>query len=350
MKTILFIFGGQSSENEISCISASSLLKNIDKTKFIPKMVGITKDGRWLLTEASVEDIKENKWHRNPSNIEVFLSVNPNKKGVFDIKNCKLPLFVPECIFPIMHGKFGEDGGIQGILEFSGISYVGSGITASAVCLDKSVTKKIIDKSKVRQAKYMAFDYTPGEITDREINDFFENKYPIFVKPANGGSSVGISKVNSIDEIKPSLELASTYDRRIVVEEGLVGREIEVAVVDGKIIRASRVGEIIADNKFYTYEEKYDKKSKSTVRIIDDLDETQELIIRKTAIEIFKTLGCRGLARVDFFLCDNGELVFNEVNTMPGFTEISMYPKLFMDMGYTYTEMITYIIQFSIKK
>lgn len=341
-KKVMIIFGGVSSEHEVSRISAASVIDHIDTDKYDVIKVGITRDGRWMQTEADTVDIVSGDWEKAAGNRDMYLMPGSGFAGLD-----------ADVAFPILHGRNGEDGRIQGFLQIAGIPFVGSDSTASAACMDKSITKAMVDQAEAcEQARCcVAHKGCDADEAAEVIDGFFDGQYPVFVKPANAGSSVGISKVKSGDDLKGALETAFAEDTKAVIEEGITGREIEVAVLGNSEPEASCIGEIFAANEFYDYTAKYDDIG-STTAIVDDLSEQMEGYIRETAVNIFKIMGCRGLARVDFFLSpgpsggyEDGILVFNEINTMPGFTKISMYPQLWEASGLGYSELIDKLIE-----
>ncbi|MBQ3465362.1 MAG: D-alanine--D-alanine ligase [Firmicutes bacterium] len=340
-KKLMLLFGGVSSEHEVSRTSAASVLEHIDTDKYELIKVGITKGGRWMRTDADSEAIADGSWENLEANDDVYLLPGGGFAGL-DV----------DVVFPLLHGRNGEDGRMQGFLAIAGIPFVGSDSTSSAACMDKAITKAVIDQAEVfEQAKCcIAHKGCDEEESAVVIGDFFEGRFPLFVKPANAGSSVGITKVKTLKELPEALRVAFAEDTKAIVEETIVGREIEVAVLGNDDPQASCIGEIISANEFYDYVAKYDDVGSET-SIVTDLPYTLEDQIRETAVQIFQIMGCRGLARVDFFLrkgpsgtYDDGELVFNEINTMPGFTKISMYPQLWGESGIPYGELIDRLI------
>lgn len=349
MKKVAVLFGGASSEYEISCKSASEVLKHLDLELYTPIKVGITKEGEWLYTEAPEEKICDGKWISEKSNRKIFLQLN-NKSSCFYLEKANgLEKLIIDCIFPILHGKFGEDGCIQGLLELLNIPYVGCGVATSAIGFDKAFTKEIVNELEIEQAKSLIIYENEKSIDEQvvQIKEFFINEYPLFVKPSKEGSSVGITKVTDSEMIKEALKTGYTYDNKLVIEKGVVGREVEVAVLGSREIKVSDVGEILTDD-FYSYDSKYGEKSAKTA-IVTDVD--REIIdeIRNAAFKIYKKLECTSLSRIDFFLREDGTFVFNEINTMPGFTTNSMYPKLWENNGITYKKLITQLINDSLK-
>lgn len=349
-KEILILFGGSGSEHEVSCMSAASVLDHIDREKYNIRTVGITKEGKWIETAAPAEKIKDGTWIRRINNREVYISPDRTFKGMRTLRGREYKL---DCVFPVLHGKFGEDGTIQGLLEISGIPYVGCGVLSSACAMDKVVTKALVGNLGIRQAKYCVTDrYTfssrPAEELSR-IERVFRDEYPLFVKPAGEGSSIGITKATTRKELLEGIEKAALADHKILIEEAIAGREMEVAVLGNRSPHASPIGEIFPGEEFYTYDAKYNNPISRT-EIVSNLLPTKECEMKDAAIAIYKILGCRGMARVDFFYSEDGEVVFNEINTIPGFTEISMYPMMWEAAGIGYTELIDRLIELAMEE
>lgn len=342
-KTVAVVFGGQSSEHEVSCVSATTIIKNINTEKYEVVMIGITKDGRWLQVK-DVADIESGAWRE--SKITAIISPDSAEQSILYIEGNTLTQKKIDVVFPALHGLYGEDGTIQGIFELAKIPYVGCGVLASAVSMDKLYTKIIVDTLHIRQAAYVP-------VLKRDLEDM-ENvlskveaklSYPVFVKPSNAGSSQGVSKAHDRQELKKALELAVQHDRKILVEETILGREIECAVLGGKEVKASGVGEILAAADFYDYEAKYNNPESRTV-ISPELPEGVEEKIREAAKAIFIAVDGAGLSRVDFFVeKDTNEVVFNEINTLPGFTSISMYPMLWAAAGIDTKKLVDTLIE-----
>lgn len=342
-KTVAVIFGGQSSEHEVSCVSATTIISNINKDYYDVIIIGITKDGRWLKVE-SVDDITSGMWKESKKT--AIISPDEGQKGVVIIENQKATLVKIDVVFPALHGLYGEDGTIQGLFELAKIPYVGCGVVASGVSMDKFYTKIIVDTLNIRQAKYVPVlkrDLTHMEDTIARVEEKLD--YPVFIKPSNAGSSKGVSKAHNREELISGLELAVQHDRKILVEETIVGRELECAVLGGSEPKASGVGEILAAADFYDYDAKYNNAESKTV-ISPELPEGVLEKIRESAIKIFTAVDGYGLSRVDFFLeKDTNEVVFNEINTLPGFTSISMYPMLWEAKGIGKPQLIEKLIQ-----
>lgn len=342
-KTIVILFGGQSSEHEVSRVSASTIISNIDEKKYFVIPVGITKEGKWMIYNGPVDNIKNGDWEKFGT--PAVLSPDATQKGILKLVGGKFKLIPVDVVFPVLHGNFGEDGTIQGLLELAKIPYVGCGVVASAVSMDKEFTKVIAKNAGIRQAKFVKF--TTDEIKNgKKCAARVEKKlgYPCFIKPANAGSSVGITKAHNADELIKGLEIAAEYDRKVLVEEGIVGQEVECAVLGNGEARASSVGEIFSAAEFYDYDAKYNN-SESRTAIPANLSEEKMKEIRKIALKVFKAVGGRGLSRVDFFVeKDTERVIFNEINTLPGFTAISMYPQLWADAGLPIKELIDELI------
>ncbi len=342
-KTIAVLFGGQSSEHEVSCISATTVISNINQNIFDIIMIGITKEGHWLKVN-TIEDIKSGAWKQGK--VTAILSPDTGQKGVLFIEDEKVANVKIDVVFPVLHGLYGEDGTVQGLLELANIPYVGCGVLASAVSMDKVYTKIIVDTLDIRQADYVVV--LKHELQDmNNIVKKVEKKlsYPVFVKPSNAGSSQGVSKAHDREELEKAVLLAAKHDRKILIEETIIGRELECAVLAADTVRASGVGEILAAADFYDYEAKYNSPESKTV-IEPELPEGAEERIREAAVKIFRAVDGFGLSRVDFFLQrDTNEVIFNEINTLPGFTSISMYPMLWKAKGIDKKELVEKLIQ-----
>ncbi|NLZ81476.1 MAG: D-alanine--D-alanine ligase [Clostridiales bacterium] len=342
-KTVAVLFGGQSSEHEVSCKSVITIEGNIDKDLYDVILIGITKEGKWLHVN-SIEEIRSGEW--KDGNEKAVISPDAVDKGIYFINGDTVRIQMIDVVFPALHGLYGEDGTIQGILELAKIPYVGCGVSASSIAMDKLYTKVIVDKLGIIQAKYVSILKSELKDMDASIKKVEATlSYPVFIKPSNAGSSRGVSKANNVDELIKGLNEAIKHDKKILVEETIVGRELECAVLGGEDCRSSGVGEILAASEFYDYDSKYNSKESKTV-VSPELPEGVEAEIRKASVDIFKVLDCYGLSRVDFFLTkDTNQVVFNEINTMPGFTEISMYPMLWEAKGIGKSQLIEKLIQ-----
>ena len=329
MIKVAVIYGGMSTEHDVSMVSAQNVIENLNASKYDIYKIEIAKNGEWL---------------------------NNGKK----IKNVVEILQKMDVVFPVLHGLYGEDGTIQGMLEMLKVPYVGCKVLASSVCMDKVYTKYILKNAKINQAKfvyiknentYVDDDLEEMDLQNDEIIDVVNKKlgFPVFVKPSNSGSSVGVTKANNGEELVRAIQTASQYDKKILIEETIVGKEVECAVLGNDEVKASTVGEIISAEDFYTYDAKYNNSESKTVipalipeKIIEE--------IRRCAIKAFKAVDGSGLARVDFFVeKDTNKVFLNEINTMPGFTEISMYPKLWEASGISYSELLDELIKLALQ-
>ena len=353
-KTIAVIFGGNSTEHEVSCMSALNVIAGIDKKKYDIFLIGITEDGRWLYVD-DAKYIKDGTW--KDSDVSAELSPDMGKKCVIvtspegEVED----VFVDIC-WPVLHGKNGEDGTIQGLLELAGIPYVGCGVLSSAVCMDKLFTKIIVDSLGIRQAKFVGFHTYKFLGSEEDMQECVEKveaqiPYPVFVKPSNAGSSCGISKAQNREELKAALRKASEVDSKVLCEEFIKGREMECAVLGGgmKKPEISGPGEILAAAEFYDYDAKYNNPDSATITDPDIPEETKQEI-REKAIKVFNAVDGYGLSRVDFFIREDGTVIFNEINTMPGFTDISMYPMLWKAAGMTQKELVQKLIDMAFER
>ena len=334
-QTIAIICGGRSSEHEISCLSAGGVLSGLDGSLFDAILIGITKSGNWVLLPNDYPLTIVNG--QLPTVDEKATPLVADVHG-FSVNGSSLKV---DAVFPVLHGPYGEDGTIQGFLETANIPYVGSGVMASAAAMDKSFSKIIFSSAGMRVADGVTVTENDWQTKVNEVS------YPCFVKPARGGSSRGTHKVKSASELDSALKDAFTYDRKVMIEKAVAGREIECAVLEsnGNLI-ASVVGEIVIDSKFefYDFEAKY-LDDATTVNVPAEITSDVSDEIRNNAIQAFKALGCSGLARVDFFYSEGGEVVINELNTMPGFTSTSMFPKLMEASGVTYQSLLTALLE-----
>ena len=349
--SLAVIFGGVSSEHEVSRMSVTSILENLSNERYEVHMVGITKEGRWLLYTGPVEDILSGAWEQGPVT-PAFLSPDPSVHGLVALRDGKAETIHVDVIFPALHGKNGEDGTIQGLFQLSGIPYVGCDTESSAICMDKAVTHSLLSSADIEQAHYLwfyadRFDAAPDTIKNK-IQARLD--FPVFVKPSNAGSSVGVSKVERFEDLDQAIRKAAREDKKVVVEEGITGQEVEVAVLGNRDCAASIVGEIGASAQFYDYDDKYINGTSQLyipARIPQEVSEK----IRQTAVRAYRLLGCSGLARVDFFVtAGDNRVILNEINTLPGFTSISMYPKLWMAMGLSYGELLDKLIELALQR
>lgn len=341
---VAVIFGGASSEHEVSRLSASSILENLNTEKFEIYKIGIRKDGSWWLFSGSTSLIPNGEWEASPDNRPCAILPGSSPRGIFLTEENRILSI--DVMFPVLHGKNGEDGTIQGLFELSGIPYVGCGVLSSSLCMDKAVTSTLLEAAGIPHAKFVWF-YTYEYDKNPDIYlEKCETKlgYPMFVKPANAGSSVGVTKAKDRESLLSAIEIAAKEDTKIMVEENIDGIEVECAVLGNTSPTASVVGEIVSGQDFYTYEAKYlDNTSQLFIpaRISKEASDT----IRETAVKAFLLLGCSGLSRVDFFVRHSDhKVLLNELNTLPGFTSISMYPKLFAASGLPYPQLLERLI------
>ena len=341
-KNVLVLFGGRSSEHEVSCVSATTVISNMDKEAYEVYAVGITKEGRWVLVD-SVDAMKDGTW--TGSNKKAMLSPDTTEKALYVFENGEMKKITIDVAFPVLHGLNGEDGTVQGLFELAGIPYVGCGVLASAVSMDKLYTKVIVDTLGICQARYVAV--YKDEIKNTAVYEKIETElgYPVFVKPSNAGSSRGVSKAANREELIAGLAEAANHDRKILVEETIYGRELECAVLGDGDVKASGIGEVLAAAEFYDYEAKYHNAESKTV-ISPELPAGKEEEIREAAVRIFKAVDGQGLSRVDFFMeRETNRIIFNEINTLPGFTSISMYPMLWGAKGIDKPALISRLLE-----
>ena len=345
------IFGGRSGEHEISLMSATSVIKAIDKEKFIPVLIGITKEGNWLLYDGPVDKIENGSWQQIA---EAALAADPQKYAltILGSGGKSLKDWI-DFALPILHGPYGEDGTIQGLFEMADIPYGGCGVLGSAAAMDKALAKEVFAKESLPICRHLNLykeDFL--ENTERVI-DRVEKflPYPIFVKPANMGSSVGITKAKNTEELKAAIKEAIKYDRRLVLEEGLDCREIETGVLGNYAPTAGAVGEILPSDEFYSYKAKYFDGGQSKMCIPADIPTEIAEELKAIAVEAYKLLDCAGFARVDFFLeKGTNKIYINEINTIPGFTKFSMFPLLWAEVGVPYPELIERIIKLGFER
>lgn len=341
------IFGGMSTEHEVSMSSGQSIVENLDVNKYNIFPILIDKNGDWFEYKMAEDTIDD-------TNINIKLY------NMQEIKNITKFLKKMDVVFPVLHGKYGEDGSIQGMLQMLKIPYVGCGILASSIGMDKVYTKIMIEKAGIKQAKYCYIrkinnkyfyvkeNFDEEQKSIEELCKTVEEKLklPVFIKPANFGSSIGISKAETLEEVKMGIETAGRFDDKILIEENITGKEIECSVLGkGENIIASCTGQILPADKFYTYDAKY-KNENSKIIIPSKIDCEKE--VQKIAIKAFKAIDANGISRVDFFVTENNEIYLNEINTMPGFTNISMYPKLWEKSGIKYKELLDKLIDLAV--
>ncbi len=343
-KTVAILFGGESSEYEVSCVSAANVAENLNKDLYTPVLVGITKDGKWWIFDGSTDDLRNHVWQDKRALLKPAV-ISPCKAhhGIvaFDGANGSFEIIRIDVVFPVLHGKNGEDGTMQGLLELAGIPYVGCKTLASAASMDKEVTKIICQAANIPVVPFISASLGCDiDSLVKKAEDAYG--YPVFVKPANAGSSVGVSKANNKEELVKGISVAFEQDGKLLIEPAIIGREIEVAVCGNKNPFSSVCGEIVPNSDFYDYETKYVSDAADCIAPAN-VTESESDYIRSLAVETYKALGCSGFSRVDFFLTENGPML-NEINTIPGFTPISMYPKLMACIGVSYSDLITKLL------
>ncbi len=347
--TLGIIFGGVSSEHDISCISAKGIISNLDYSRYNVVLIGITKEGRWFLYNDDINLLPEDKWIYSKSLVPAFISPDSSVHGVVTSRGEILRLDV---VFPVLHGKNGEDGTIQGLLQLAQIPFVGCDSTSSGVCMDKAVANAVADAVGIAQAKWCSVtQYEYKSDADAFLDSAIEKLgLPIFVKPANAGSSVGISKANSKESLAQAMEIAFKEDKKAVLEQFIDGFEVECAVMGNENPVAAEVGQIISAAEFYDFDSKYNNPQ-SELHIPAEIPQEKREEVKAQAIRAYKALGCEGLSRVDFFVTkDEGSVLLNEINTIPGQTPISMYPKLFEAVGVPYKELIDRLIHLALER
>ncbi len=338
-------FGGCSSEYDVSLVSSTSVIKMINREKYDVIMIGITKTGDFYLYNGDVDNIENDKWFDEDTCQKISISSNRSDHGFINLKTNEIVKI--DIAFPILHGKNGEDGRLQGLFELAGIPYVGCGMTSSAICMDKFIAHQLVSDKGILVPK--SFLFTKYD----EKNDIIDKikclNYPIFVKPLKAGSSFGITKVQTEEGLSNAIDLAFTYDDSIIVEENIDGFEVGCAILGNNKLIIGEVDEIELQEGFFDYEEKYTLKTSKIILPARLSDEERDKI-KKTALEIYKTLNCKGFARVDMFYTNDKKIVFNEVNTIPGFTSHSRYPAMLKEIGYDFSNIVDQLITLGLDK
>lgn len=338
-KKVAILFGGQSTEHEVSRVSAASVLRNIDAAKYDIYPIGISKDGKWFEYNGSIDNLENGKWENDE-----YYKLAGGEKVLFNNE--------VDVVFPVLHGLYGEDGTIQGMCKLLNIPCVGPGVMSSAICMDKIYTKYLLERFGIKQAEYVVVNAHEYREDNKRILKKIEDtlKFPVFIKPSNSGSSVGITKAHDLDELMEGIKIALAHDRKVLVERGINAREIEVAVLGNDYPEAAVPGEIIPAKEFYDYEAKYNNEA-SKLLIPANLSKEKLETIKAIAIKVYKILDCAGMARVDFLVDKTtDEFYLNEVNTIPGFTSISMYPKMWQAAGKSYKILIDELIELAIAR
>jgi D-alanine-D-alanine ligase len=341
------LFGGKSAEHEISLKSARNVIEALDKNKFNPVLIGITQEGKWLFNDQTAL-LLENGDEYQINTDSQHVAMVPQSAGHLAAMGGDTQIKNIDVVFPILHGPFGEDGTMQGLLKLADVPFVGAGVLGSAVGMDKDVMKRLLRDAGINIGKYItirAHQERPAFETVKQ-----QLGLPCFVKPANLGSSVGISKVDKAEDYDRALDEAFSFDRKVIIEEFIEGREIECAVLGNEEPKASVPGEISFSHDFYSFEAKYQDENGYTINIPADLNESQTKAIQQVALETFRALECEGFGRVDVFLTKDDCILVNEINTIPGFTKISMYPKLWEASGLAYSDLITHLLELAIDR
>lgn len=345
---VALLFGGKSAEHEVSLQSAKNVYEAIDKDKYEIVLLSIDKTGQWHLNDSSqfllnTEDPKLIKLN----NLGEPVALVPASAGELSGLASEIQDHKIDVVLPILHGTYGEDGTVQGLLKLAGVPFIGAGVLGSALAMDKDVAKRLLRDADIPIAKFITFNSIDEVNFDKVSNEL---KLPVFVKPANTGSSVGISKAGDAKEFTQAVKNAFKFDSKIIIEENIDGREIEVAVLGNQDPIASVPGEVIPSHEFYSYEAKYLDEQGARLEIPAKITVAEKERIQSLAVKAFKVLECAGMARVDFFLKNNGEILVNEINTIPGFTAISMYPMLWQASGIEYSELIDRLIQLALER
>lgn len=346
-KKIAVIFGGNSTEYEVSLQSSYSVFENIDKEKYDVFPIGITRSGEWYHYTGDIKKIADNTWFTDKEKMSsIVVSQNRSVKGFIEFKDNKTNVIQIDLVFPVLHGKNGEDGTLQGLFELAGIPVVGCDTLSSALCMDKDKAHKLVGLAGISVPKSVAFKSFDKETALKEIEA--KLSYPLFVKPVRAGSSFGITKVTNKEKLEAAIQLAFEHDAEVIVEETIKGFEVGCAILGTDELLVGRVDEIELSSGFFDYTEKYTLKT-SKIYMPARVDAETEKRIQDTGVAIYKTLGCSGFARVDMFYTTSGEIVFNEVNTIPGFTSHSRYPNMMKGIGLSFAEMLDKLIGLYVK-
>lgn len=350
--TVAVLFGGASTEHDVSQLSVTSMLRELDPDKYDILPVGITRKGDWFLYSGELSLIADGRWEQSEALTPCLLSPVPAHHGLLIRESGGWQPQRVDVVFPVLHGMNGEDGTVQGLLELAKLPYVGCGITGSANCMDKDIAKRLFAEAGIPTAR--GFTVYRGEVpTEAELAERVgqELGFPVFVKPVNLGSSVGVSRAADAAELKVAMETALRYDYKVLIEEAINGAEVECAVMGNhhNAVASDVIGEIVPVREMYDYEGKYlDGSTRLFIPARIPAEQTE--LIRRTAVKAYRALDCRGLSRVDFFALPDGTIRLNEINTLPGFTNISMFPKLFMASGYTYPRLLDRLIELALEE
>ncbi|WP_435012392.1 D-alanine--D-alanine ligase [Xanthomonas arboricola] len=345
------IFGGKSAEHEVSLQSARNILDALDPQRFEPVLIGIDKQGQWHVNDPdsfllNADDPARIALHRSGRGVALLPGAQQQQLRPTQPEQALAQIDV---VFPIVHGTLGEDGSLQGLLRMANLPFVGSGVLGSALAMDKDLAKRVLRDAGLEVAPFACFNRHTAAHADVDAL-IVQLGLPLFVKPANQASSVGVSQVHSADAFADALALALAYDHKVLVEAAIAGREIECAVLGNATPQASVCGEVVVHDAFYSYATKYISEHGADIVIPADIDAQTQQRIQQIAVQAYQALDCAGMARVDVFLCADGRIVINEVNTLPGFTRISMYPKLWQASGLDYRSLITQLIELALQR
>lgn len=344
-KRIGIIFGGNSPEYDVSLESVYSVIKNLNKEKYDMTLIGITREGDWYKYEGDIENIKNNTWEKEGKCTKIVISTNKSDKGIIELENNN-NLIKLDAIFPVLHGANGEDGTVQGLIKLSGIPLIGCDILSSSLCMDKYLSHKLVESYGIKVAKSIVInDNTSNNEIDEKLQQL---EYPLFVKPMRAGSSFGITKVENKKEIEGAIKEALEYDTEVIIEENVDGVEIGCAVLGNEELIVGEIDEIELSKGFFNYTEKYTLKT-SKIHVPARIDKKISDEAKETAKKIYKILKCKDFARVDMFLTPKGEIYFNEINTIPGFTSHSRYPSMMKQIGINFEQLLDKLIELKIK-
>lgn len=344
-RKVAIIFGGCSSEYEVSLVSATSVIKNINKDKYDVILIGITKNGDWYLYNGDIEKIEKNEWMDNNNCKKITLSTNRSDHGIIVLETNEIISL--DIVFPVLHGQNGEDGRLQGLLELAGIKYVGCDMTSSAICMDKYLAHELVASNGILCSK--SYLFSKSDSYEKIENKISHLNYPLFIKPLKAGSSFGITKISSVNDLSKAVDEAFKYDNKIIIEENIDGFEVGCAVLGNEDLTIGEVDEIELDHGFFDYYEKYNLKT-SKIHLPARISEEERNKIKETALNIYRILGCSGFARVDMFYTKDKEIFFNEVNTIPGCTSHSRYPSMLKEIGMPFDKVIENLIELGIEK
>ena len=345
-KTVAIIFGGYSPEYEVSLKSAYSIINAVDREKYDIVLIGITRQGQWYRYTGTAEDIPTDKWHLDAHNLKSAVISHSRGGGVLEFDGDRAKPVHVDVVFPVLHGKNGEDGTVQGLCELACIPVVGSGSAASALCMDKNRAHKLVSLAGIRVPQSVCYEKVPTE--DELSAEVIKLKLPLFVKPVKAGSSLGVTKTDEYSQIPEAIVAALKYDDAVMIEECIDGTEIGCAVVGNTKLETGRVDEIEVADGFFDFEEKYTLKT-SKIHVPARIDGQTEHRVQEAAMAIYHALGCRGYARMDMFLTKENEVVFLEANTIPGFTPHSQFPRMMKAIGVEYPQLVDMLIEFSLQ-